>query len=190
MTTYVRKVRLTDRDKRIINFVSNVGICNTNTIYALFYEGVSLRNCQLRLSKLVEGKQLKRWRNEINSQYYYYIGIKPKQYLHKSLFGSTLAYLKSNGYQVTEYQTPCKLANIISDGVILANGKYYLIEVELSKYLDVDKYNKFYFSRGYKELCNYMPSIIVVSDKKIPNGLNRNIKVIHYTINQVLNKGL
>ena len=96
--------------------------------------------------------------------------------------------MKLNGYQVTEYQTPCKLANIISDGIILANGKYYLIEVELTKYLDIDKYNKFYFSRGYKELCNYMPTIIVVSDKKIPKGLNRNIKVIHYTINEVLNR--
>lgn len=184
MTTYKRNIKLTDKDTRIIEFVKNVGICNTNTIHSIFYQGISLRNCQLRLSKLVESKHLKRWRNNVNEPYYYYLGTRPKNYIHKSLFATTIAYMKANGYDITGYQTPFKIGDIIADGLIEIDNKYYFVEVELSKSLDIEKYKKFYFSRTYKKLCNYMPTIILVSNKKSPT-LPSYIKVTHYKLEDI-----
>ena len=181
MANYKRNVKLTEKDQRIIEFVKNCGICNTSTIHSIFYQGISLRNCQLRLSKLTEGKHLKRFRENVNSQYYYYLGTRPKNYFHKSLFATTIAYMKTNGYDITGYTTPFKIGDIIADGLIEIDNMYYFVEVELSKKLDVEKYKKFYYSRAYKELCSYMPTIILISNKKCP-VLPSYIKVTHYKL--------
>ena len=64
-----------------------------------------------------------------------------------------------------------KVGPIIADGFICINynddPKIFLVEVENSKYFTTSKYIDFKESFAYKEKFPIMPSIIVITDKKI-----------------------
>ena len=165
------RIVLTKRDERIIEFLKNVTVADTTSLYKIFFAKTSgLRVCQERLLKLVKARYIKRFRSDIFSEYIYYIDKKPSSYLHKIVFSQLIAKMTEQNIEIVKYKTPLKLHNIIADGFIVYNDnglKMAFIEAERTKYFDEDKYNKLYYSRDWKKNFNEFPDIWIITDKKV-----------------------
>lgn len=176
------RVKLQQRDLDLINFIKNVVVADTDTLYKVFFKGsCSLRTCQERLTKLTNAGYIKRWRNNYFEEYIYYIYKKPSSYLHKIVFSQLIAEMKEQNIEIIKYKTPLKLFNIIADGFIVYKDeslKMAFVEVERTKKFSESKYNQLYYSREWKKNFNEFPEIWVITDKivKISNA-RLNIKV-------------
>ena len=164
-------MRLTDRDMQIIVFIKVCGVVDTETICKMYFDG-GLRTCQIRLKKLVDNKYLKKIEREtFLDQNVFYINKKPKQIKHKLLFSKFVAELQSLGAEILKIRSPLKINNVIADGFIaykLNNeNKILLVEIELTKYFNLKKYEELYYSRKWKEMFPVFPCIAVVTDKTV-----------------------
>lgn len=175
------KIKLTERDLKIKEFLKNVIVADTETIHRIFFPNASLRTCQARLKLLVDNGFIKVFREDILSQNIFYINKKPSSYKHKIVFSRLLGELHNQGIEILKYVTPLKVGNVIADGFIAVNvngeNRLYFIEVELTKYFDTKKYIDLYYSRAYKEKFPIMPNILVISDKKVKTDTKLNITV-------------
>lgn len=162
---------ITDRDQSIKSFLEEVSVADTKTIHTLFFTNTSMRNCQKRLKQLVDIKFIKVYRENMLSQNIYYVKYKPKNIPHKIVFSRLLAELKRQNINVLKYKCPFIIDNVISDGLIIVKinnqVKIYFVEGELTKKLNVKKYEDLYYSRKYKEKFPVMGSILCISNKKI-----------------------
>ena len=86
-----------------------------------------------------------------------------------------LGILHQKGIEVLKYRTPfiidTGVNKVISDGLIITRVneqvEIYFIEAELTKKPNYKKYENLYYSRKYLEKFPIMPSILVVTDKRI-----------------------
>lgn len=184
---------MTDRDISVLNFINLVGMCRTEHIRKLFFNGLTNTTWDRRANKLVEYKELKRFRSGIyNREYVYYIENKPNErILRHDMYITELVYkLLSLGVEVLYLDRNIKLGNIISDGYIIIRYKKnntiikrgILIEVQLhgrlsdcvDKYTDVESIKEYVINQGMQTL----PSLLVISDLtgKIRNKI---LKVIN-----------
>ncbi len=170
-------IKLQQRDIDIIEFIKRVTVADTTTLYKIFFSrSCGLRTCQERLTKLVNAKRIKRFRESTFDEYIYYINKKPSSYLHKIVFSRLIAKLKEENIEIIKYKTPLKFFNIIADGFIVYkdNGlKMAFVEIERTKYFDEDKYNKLYYSREWKKYFSEFPDIWIITDKNIKNTNKR-----------------
>lgn len=171
------KMIVTARDRKVIDFISEFNVATTSIIQELFYP--SIRVAQNRLKLMYDNKILKRDREHISNQYYYYINRKPKQIYHNILLVKFYKELKKL-VEVKIFDKEFEVGKLRSDGFVgyRINNKNYIafIEVELSNRPDVKKYEKLYRSREYKNVFNgVFPLIIYITNKNIPNT---NLKVI------------
>ena len=184
---------MTDRDISVLNFINLVGMCRTEHIRKLFFNGLTNTTWDRRANKLVEYKELKRFRSGIyNREYVYYIENKPNErILRHDMYITELVYkLLSLGVEVLYLDRNIKLGNIISDGYMIIRYKKnntiikrgILIEVQLhgrlsdcvDKYTDVEPIKEYVINQGMQTL----PSLLVISDLtgKIRNKI---LKVIN-----------
>ena len=184
---------MTDRDISILNFINLVGMCRTEHIRKLFFNGLTNTTWDRRANKLVEYKELKRFRSGIyNREYVYYIENKPNErILRHDMYITELVYeLLLLGVEVLYLDRNIKLGNIISDGYMIIRYKKnntiikrgILIEVQLhgrlsdcvDKYTDVESIKEYVINQGMQTL----PSLLVISDLtgKIRNKI---LKVIN-----------
>lgn len=173
-------IKLTERDMKIKEFLNDVVVADTNTISIIFFNG-SKRAAQQRLKLLVDHRYMKCFREDILEPNIYYLNKKPSSYKHKIIFSQLIGKLQEQGIEVIKYVTPLKLGDIIADGFIAisVNGenRIYFVEVELTKYFDLDKYLDLYYSRKYKEKFPIMPRILVITDKKVKTDKKLDITV-------------
>ena len=184
---------MTDRDISVLNFINLVGMCRTEHIRKLFFNGLTNTTWYRRANKLVEYKELKRFRSGIyNREYVYYIENKPNErILRHDMYITELVYeLLLLGVEVLYLDRNIKLGNIISDGYMIIRYKKnntiikrgILIEVQLhgrlsdcvDKYTDVESIKEYVINQGMQTL----PSLLDISDL---NGKVRNkiLKVIN-----------
>ena len=184
---------MTDRDISVLNFINLVGMCRTEHIRKLFFNGLTNTTWDRRANKLVEYKELKRFRSGIyNREYVYYIENKPNErILRHDMYITELVYkLLLLGVEVLYLDRSIKLGNIISDGYMIIRYKKnntiikrgILIEVQLhgrlsdcvDKYTDVESIKEYVINQGMQTL----PSLLVISDLtgKIRNKI---LKVIN-----------
>ena len=184
---------MTDRDISVLNFINLVGMCRTEHIRKLFFNGLTNTTWDRRANKLVEYKELKRFRSGIyNRAYVYYIENKPNErILRHDMYITELVYeLLLLGVEVLYLDRNIKLGNIISDGYMIIRYKKnntiikrgILIEVQLhgrlsdcvDKYTDVESIKEYVINQGMQTL----PSLLVISDLtgKIRNKI---LKVIN-----------
>lgn len=172
-------IMITERDKNIINFLKEVSVADTKSISILFFNS-GLRRCQQRLKLLCDNRYIKSFREDVHSQYIYYINRKPKNWRHKIIFSRMLAALELRGINVIKYKTPLKINKVIADGFIAINvkgiNKIYLVEVDITKYFDLNKYLDLYYSREWKQYFPVMPSILCISNKRIDTHERLDIK--------------
>lgn len=164
-------MRLTDRDNQIIDFIATCGVADTETICKMFFNN-GLRTCQIRLKKLTDNKYLKRIDKEtFVDQNIFYINKKPAQLKHKLLFSKFVAELQLLGAEILKIKSPLKINNVIADGFIAyklgGENKILFVEIELTKYFNLKKYEELYYSKKWKEMFPVFPSIAVISDKKV-----------------------
>lgn len=164
------RVKLTDRDVKIIEFLKNNKCADTTTLSNIYFNG-SLRSCQHRLKKLCDNGDLKSFRENILSQNIYYVKKKPSSYKHALKVTQFIAELHKLGIEVLKVKTPYAIGNMIADSLLVVriNGdvKILWLEVELTKFFNLNKYEDLYYSRKWKEVLPNFGSIVVVSDKKV-----------------------
>ena len=174
-------MRLTQRDIDIIEFLKRVVVADTQTILKIFFKEASLRTCQARLKLLVDNKHIKCFRENILEQNIYFISKKPSSYKHKIIFSRLIGEMYNQDIEIIKYKTPLKLHNIIADGFIIYRQndqeKMAFIEVELTKYFDLKKYEDLYYSRAWKQNFIDFPGILVITDKKVKTNNKFDIKV-------------
>ena len=184
---------MTDSDISVLNFINLVGMCRTEHIRKLFFNGLTNTTWDRRANKLVEYKELKRFRSGVyNREYVYYIENKPNErILRHDMYITELVYkLLLLGVEVLYLDRNIKLGNIISDGYMIIRYKKnntiikrgILIEVQLhgrlsdcvDKYTDVESIKEYVINQGMQTL----PSLLVISDLtgKIRNKI---LKVIN-----------
>ena len=172
------RVRLQDRDLKLIEFLNNNKCATTETLSHIFFNG-SLRACQHRLKKLADIGEIKAFRENILTQNIYYTKRKPTSYKHALKVTQFIGELYKHDIEILKSKVPYKLGNIIADAlfVVRINGdvKILFLEVELQKYFNLDKYNELYYSRIWREVFPVFPSIVVVSDKKVNTDNKFNI---------------
>lgn len=162
---------VTNRDRKVIDFINEMNCVSTRTIYELFYP--SLRVTQNRLKLMADNKVVKRDRDNITNQYYYYMDIKPKQIHHNILLSNFYNELRKIA-KIEAFKKEFTIADIRPDGlaVYTINKQSYIacIEVELSNKPDVEKYEKLYSSGKYKSYFGgVFPLIIFITDKMMPD---------------------
>lgn len=163
-------MKITERDIKILEFLKEVNVADTKTIAILFFNG-SIRRCNQRLKILKDHKKIRCFRENILSPNIYYIGRKPINWKHKIVFSQLLGVLQLNDITILKYRCPFKVGSVIADGFIAINvkgiNKIYFVEVERTKKLDINKYEQLYHSMEWKFVFPIMPSILVISDKKV-----------------------
>lgn len=160
---------VTERDKKVLNFIEKFNVATTDTIQELFYP--SIRVAQHRLKLMYDNKLLKRERDHFTAQYIYYIR-KPKQLRHDLLL--TDFYREMNRLTDIElFEKEFTIDNVRPDGLIAYRykGKSYIacIEVQIANIaLDVEKYEKLFKSGKYKKYFPVFPLVYAITNKKIP----------------------
>lgn len=184
MSKKTSKVRITDRDKEIKEFLREVIVADTETIHNIFFKDASDRVCQARLRALENNNFIKSFRPDILSQKIWYISKKPSSYIHKIAFSQLIGKLHEQNVKVLKYRTPFKLGDgkgsVIADGFIAINkegiNKIYLVEVDRCKKFDIDKYLDCIDRKLYKEKFPIMPSILSITDKQVKKDKKLDIK--------------
>ena len=173
-------MNITSRDRAVIEFITEFKVANTSTIAEVFFP--SKISCYRRLQVLTNCKELKRIRDNINSEYVYFKKC-PKQFRHSLLVTDFYRelYKKSD---IVSFKIEPSMGSIRPDAVFgyTYHCKTYvgLLEVEISnKGFNFGKYEKFYSSGEYKSYLPVMPTVFIVGDKvKLPEQSDINYVVI------------
>lgn len=177
---------MTDRDYKIIEFIKEFKIVSSSTIARLYFP--SLATAERRLKKLVDHKKLLRTRDNIISEYVYYIK-KPTNLKHCILIAEVYSKLATNkDIQVIkykrEYEIKFRAKTLRTDlmAVIKSNNKLIpiLIEIDLTKSYK-DKYTEYINSKYYQQKFPMIPVIVVVSNRT-PKA---NIPVKWFKLNEI-----
>lgn len=170
---------MTERDLNVLNFINLVTMCRTEHIRNLFFTGLTNTTWDRRANKLVEYKQLKRFRSGIyNREYIYYIENKPNErLLRHDMYITELVYnLLLLGVEIIYVDRNVQLGNVIADGYIIIRYKKdntiirkgLLIEVQLhgrlsdciDKYTDINPIKEYVIEQGMQTI----PSLLIISD--------------------------
>ena len=114
---------------------------------------------------------IKAFRPGLLEQNIYYVKHKPTSYKHALKVTQFIGELHKLGVEIIKYKVPYKISNIIADGLLVVKinneVKIIFLEVELTKYFNLTKYQELYYSRAWKDVFPVFPNIVVVSDKKV-----------------------
>jgi hypothetical protein len=159
---------ITRRDKQVLSYLQDYKCAHTSTL-RMYYPDI--RTCQRRLKILYENREIGRCRDNVNSEYIYFL-IKPKQLRHSVLLTD---FLREFGriVWIENCKTEVTIGNVRADALIgyRHKGKACLAFVEIqiaNTSLDIQKYEKLYYSSTWKEKLPEWPVIIAVTDRKIP----------------------
>lgn len=184
------KVKLTDRDLQLIEFLKLNKCADTESLSHIFFNS-SLRACQHRLKKLADIGEVKSFRENILTQNIYYINRKPTSYKHALKVTQFIAELHKLDIEIIKSKVPYKLENIIADGLFIVRIggeiKIIFLEVELTKFFNLSKYEELYYSRSWKDIFPVFPSIVVITDKKVKTDSKFNIIKIDTQFSNIKN---
>lgn len=175
----MKRIILTERDNKIIEFLNQYKCATTSTISDLFFNG-SRRPTTRRLKHLKEHGFIKSSQEYISTEKVHYINKKPTQLKHSCICSQFACMMKLNDNIIKE-KIEFKIGNVRAD-LLLINDKpeIYLIEVCNTKPFDVNKYIKLKRSLVWKDVFPVFPTIVVISDKSVKKSNELNI--IHYNL--------
>lgn len=175
----MKRIVITERDKEIIQFLKDFKVATTTTISQIYFNS-SIRPCQRRLKFLSEHGYIKSHQENVITEKIHYVKRKPINLKHALILSQFIAQLKINNIEILKYKVPYKISDVIADAFIamrINNQNYiYFVEVENTKKFDLNKYEKLYYNRSWKEMFPVFPSIIVITDKKI--NMNEKLNII------------
>ena len=180
-------MKMTDRDFKIIDFIKEFKCVSTTTIARLYFP--SLATAERRLKKLVDNKKLLRARDNIISEYVYYIK-KPTNLKHCILIAEVYSKLATNkDIQLIkykrEYEIKFRAKTLRTDLMAVIRTKDnklvpILIEIDLTKSYK-DKYTEYITSKHYQQKFPMIPKIICISNRTPKSSIN----IIWYKLDQV-----
>ena len=184
----MKKIVITDRDKEIIQFLKDFKVATTTIISDLYFNS-SLRPCQRRLKYLYEHGYIKSYQENVITEKIHYTRKKPINLKHALVLSEFISKLKVNNIKLLKYKVPYKIDHVIADAFVAINmngqNKIYCVEVENRKKFDLDKYEKLYYSRKWKDIFPVFPDIIVISDKPVINSTKFNIINIKLNLSNI-----
>lgn len=189
----VKKIRLQDRDKNIIQFLKDFKCATTSTINKLYFSSNnSLRSCQRRLKYLEQWGYIKGYQESVISEKYWYCNRKPKNIKHALKLSEFVGELKSHNIELVKHKTPFKISNIIADSfmAIRYNNKNHImfIEVEMgTKGFNNEKYEELFISRKYKDYFPVMPTVVVIANSKVKTSNNYRVINIKLDLSNIEN---
>ena len=173
----MKRIVLTERDKKIIEFIKDFKCATTSTISDIYFP--SLRTAQRRLKYLCEHGHIKSYQESITLEKIHYIGKRPTQLKHSLILSSFIAQIKKANIEILKYKVQFRLSNTIPDCLLVLrynNKNYiYLVECENTKTFNVSKYEDLYYSRAYKEILPTFPSIVVISNRTVKKSNKFNV---------------
>lgn len=161
---------LTDRDRKITRFLEEFGAASTRQIHALFFDGLNIVNCQMRLKLLTERGHIKRDRSGIDKDYVYYVSGLPAQVEHHAVRVDFYIAAK-NKLELVDFIPEYRCESLRADGYFefeydgLRFGAF--LEVQLSAGFDQTKYEKFFASGNWHGYWDAFPPVVVVTDRAI-----------------------
>lgn len=161
---------LTQRDRRILRFIEDMGIANTSQIYRVFFaEKTSKERCQQRLKELCRQGHLQRDRLNVSSDYLYFLK-KPREIEHH--LARTEFFVKANeSFVLNDFCPEYAVESLRADAYMELenNGRIFgaFLEVQLSNGFDQGKYEKLYQAGAWR--CNWMsfPLIIIATNHRL-----------------------
>lgn len=168
---------ITKRDSQILKYLQEYKCAHTSTL-AAFYPSVQVARRRLRI--LCESRQIGRVRDNINAEYIYYL-TKPKQLRHAVLLTDFLREF-SRIATIESCKPEVAIGNVRADALIGYKRKgirqLAFIEVQISNTpMDIQKYEKLYYSKEWEKKIPLFPTIIAITDKKIPETKLQVIRV-------------
>lgn len=162
---------MTTRELYIMDFLKEYKVARTSTLCHFFFYGKS--SCYNILWKMSKSGMIQKQKlvdGYVNSENIYYLKKPPAQLRHALTL--TDFYCKwDKTYGVEDFVAQKALGDVIPDAVMRYDGKFALVEIELSKkgfnYL---KYEQWYASGKYKAYFDEMPEVIVYGNAKIPTS--------------------
>lgn len=172
------------RDKKVVDFITMVGIANRDQVKSLYFEEVHQNICMRRLKKLAEDEYINRFKHDGNT-FIYYSDKKPsKRIINHDLYITDLVVkMIKEGYEILDFKKSFVIGPIISDAYIkylTPNGKkkHLVLEIQLSNKVEdcVMKYKDFKNVILDNNLdWDTIPRILVITDMKQRvelNGIN------------------
>ena len=185
---------MTDRDKKIIELVSQCGVITREQVQRVLFKDTHINVPLRRLKVLVDNKEIKRNYYNIGGHknvFVYYLGKKPSKRLitHNLLVTDFITKVMSIT-EVVEVETSFKLGSVISDGYIKyktyeGKTRHLFLEVQLSNKVSdcVEKYKNIK-SAILEEKPNWqtIPRLIVITDLEHDNEQIKGMKVKYDTL--------
>ena len=174
----MKRIVLTERDKQIIDFLSEYKCATTSTLAIIFFKG-SKRPTTRRLKLLREHGLINSAQEFVCLEQIHKINKKPKQIKHTIIETNFISKLYENKIEILKLKKEFKIGNVRSDLILVCkmNNKalIYFIEVCNTKPFDTNKYIRLKDSNYWKEYFPVFPSIIVISDKPVIDSKHLNI---------------
>lgn len=179
-------IKLTQRDLDIIDFLKEFKICSTSTIERLFFPSQS--SCEKRLAKLTDARKIARTRDNILSEYLYYIpNAKPSNIKHSLIIADVYSKIATTEKVLKykrEYEIKHRAEVLRADLMLVIQGEKgvtpLLVEIDLTKAYN-EKYTQYITSGYYKQLFPIAPQIICISNRTPKTS----ISVQWYKLNEI-----
>lgn len=180
---------MTDRDYEILDYLEQCKMATTQQIYKRFFS--SKNTCQIRLTKLVEQKVLKRYRTDSKKDYMYALAgtkLTVQIYEHMLPVCQLYDYYEQQNYNILAFEIEVVLSKAIrADGVFVLerDGKVRLIIIEHERSHNslqskLEKYEKYFESKEYqKRFPNGMPELLFLTDRTVPETILTNVRVMN-----------
>lgn len=171
---------ITDRDRRIINYIEKVKYATTKNIAELFFNNGSKNYYILainRLKKLVSYGKIKSKPASINKHgrpmtiYFLDGDISKNNFKHALALANLSAELEKNDVNILSIEVEKYLGKKVrTDAVykVRYNGKnrLFIVEFDITKAFTITKYEYLYKSEEWKDYFKKFPRIVSISDSK------------------------
>lgn len=182
----MKRIVLTERDNKIIDFLKDYKCAATSTIADIFFQG-SKRPCTRRLKNLREHGFINSSQEFVCLEQIHYLGKKPSQLKHSTIVTNFIAMLYKNNIEILKTKIEYKIFNVRSDLLLVCNierkNYIFFIEVCNTKKFDIKKYIKLKESNNWKTIFPIFPTIIVISDKEVETSKYLNIITMDLQLN-------
>lgn len=175
---------LTDRDKKVLNFIETYGALTVGQVTEMFFNGLD-RSCRRRLPQLEEQGLLRSYTREFTKEKVYY--MHKKKSTHDLYIMDFLKKAKQIGFNVRKLDLEPRYLNdtIRPDAYIqLRRGnEIYLIllEVDYTHYTSNSKMQKYenLFKSGEARVEGVFPSVVIARPTKGIRYNSSNFRVIY-----------
>lgn len=170
---------MTDREIKILQFLSQTRIATTKQIQMMYFSNVHHTICYNKLNGLIDKKLLKRKYYNISphkNSYVYYLDKAPskRNLQHDLLITEFMVQLTLNGYEIISFEKSPIIGGIVPDAEIWTDKGGIFLEIQLSPHECIKKY----FNLKHKVERDIPSTLYIVTNQKIDTPKLRDMRII------------